>query len=107
MALQIVYDEENKLLRRRELKAVFSQMAGKLTRNDALKAVAEALNIEQDKVYLISLSCKSGTRDLEGIFYVYQKGDDARRQLPPYIFLRMLPPEERKKALEAKRRSKR
>lgn len=106
MALKTILDEENKLLRRREVKVLFSQSAGKLTRTDALKAVAEALKVDLNKLYLISLKCKSGTRDVEGIFYVYQKEEDARKQLPPHIFLRMLPEEERKKALEAKRRAR-
>ena len=71
-----------------------------------MKAVAKDLGVPEDKVIPIKLKTLFGTRDVKGTFYIYDDLEKARRQLPEYIFLRMLSKEERKKMLEEKKKAK-
>ena len=103
MALQISHDNENKLLRRREIQCLFPK-AVQIARGDAVKAMAQTLNVDPAMVHLISLMHLTGTRDVEGHFYIYPKLEDAKEHIPPYFFTRMLSKEERKKVKEAARK---
>ncbi|MCP8311222.1 MAG: hypothetical protein L6N95_02050 [Candidatus Methylarchaceae archaeon HK01B] len=105
MSFQIKEDNRKDLLGRREISYIFSSIAGSLTRQDAVKMVAEKLNVDIDKVYLISLKMRTGTRDVSGLFYIYDNPEDAKKQLPRHLFLRMLSKEEREKVIkEAKKK---
>lgn len=97
---------ENKLLERKEAVYLFKGMAGKLTRAETIKVVAQDLGVSEDKVIPIKLKTLFGTRDVEGTFYIYDDLEKAKRQLPEYIFLRMMSKEERKKILEERRKAK-
>ncbi|MCP8315759.1 MAG: hypothetical protein H3Z51_02695 [archaeon] len=97
MSFQIVGDNRNELLGRREVDCIFKSMAGFLKRQDAVNMVAKSLNVDASKVYLISLRTKTGTRDVSGIFYIYDKPEDAKKQLPKYLSSRILPKEEKEK----------
>jgi ribosomal protein S24E len=67
--------------------------------------VAKGLNIDVKKIHLISLRTNTGTRDVSGLFYIYDKPEDAKKQLPEYLSLRMLTKEEREKLIkEAKKK---
>ncbi|MEM3437881.1 MAG: hypothetical protein QXP55_05065 [Nitrososphaerales archaeon] len=98
--MQIVKDSRNDLLRRREINCIFNSMAGLIKRQDAINMVAKSLNVDAKNVYLISLRTKTGTRDVSGLFYIYDNPEDAKKQLPKYLFLRLLPKEEREKLLK-------
>ncbi len=102
MALNILTDVENKLLERREVKCVFQGLSGKLTRQDAARAVAAQLKVDAKHVHLIRLSTSQGSRNIEGLMYVYRSEENAKTHLPPYLFVRQLLKEERTKAREAK-----
>ena len=97
---------ENKLLERKEVVYLFKGMAGKLTKAEAVKAVARELGVPEEKVIPIKLETVFGTRDVKGTFYIYEDIEKAKKQLPEYIFLRMLSKEERKKILEERRKAK-
>ena len=105
LSLQIVKDIRNDLLGRREVDCILKSMAGFLKRQDAVNTVAKSLKVDAEKVHLISLETETGTRDVYGLFYIYDKPEDAKKQLPKYLSLRMLPKEEREKlAKEAKKK---
>jgi len=105
LSFQIVEDNRNELLRRREVDGIFKSMAGFLKRQEAVNMVAKSLKVDAKKVYLISLRTKTGTRDVSGLFYIYDKPEDAKKQLPEYLSLRMLPKEEKEKTIkEAKKK---
>ena len=107
MSFQIIEDKMNDLLRRREISLIFRSMAGSLTRQDAVKIVAEKFNVDFSKIYQMSLNTKTGTKDVFGLFYIYNNSEDAKKQLPRYIFLRMSPKEEREKMIkELKKKAK-
>lgn len=102
MSLQIVKDSKNELLRRREINCIFNSMAGLIKRKDAVNMLAKSLNVDVEKVCLISLRTRTGTRDVSGIFYIYDNPEDAKKQLPKHIFLRLLSKEEREKLKKIK-----
>jgi len=105
LSFQINGDNRNDLLGRREISCTFNSLAGSLTRQDALKKISEKLNIDFNKIYLISLKTKTGTRDVSGLFYIYDTLEDVKKQLPKYVFLRMSTKEEREKMIkEAKKK---
>lgn len=96
MVLQILQDERNEFLGRREVRCLFKAIAGSLTREEAVKMVAEKLKVHQEKVIPISLLGMTGTRDVEALFYVYDVEEDAKRHLSPHLWARMLSKEERR-----------
>jgi small subunit ribosomal protein S24e len=97
---------DNKLLERREATYLFKGMAGKLTRQEAVKLVAKDLGVRPEKIIPVKLISEFGTVDVRGLFYVYEDVEKARAQLPEYIFLRQLTKEERSKILEERRKAK-
>lgn len=105
MAFKILEDKENPLLNRRELVCLFPGSAGKLTRDQAIKAVAQKLGLPEEKTILINIQGSHGTTDVKAILYVYNNLEDAKRQLPKHVMLRLLPKEERKKIMEQKRKT--
>jgi small subunit ribosomal protein S24e len=68
--------------------------------------VAEALGVAIERVYPIRLAGEAGRPNVRGTFYVYEKEEDARRQLPRHIFVRLLPKDDRKKELEKRKKAK-
>jgi len=100
-------DRTNALLKRREVRCLFKGQAGKLTRNDAVKLLAEQLKLDKKFVIPVTLKCETGRTDVKGTFYVYDDEGLAKKHLPKYVFLRLLSKEERKKlAEEAKAKAK-
>jgi ribosomal protein S24E len=103
---ELLYSRDNKLLGRKELVYLFKDAAGSLTRKDAIEYVASQLSVSPENVVLVKLEGLFGKRDVQGKFYVYSDSEEARRQLPEYLFLRNLSKEERAKILEEKRKAK-
>lgn len=106
MSLQLLSEAENRLLNRREVRVVFKNASGRLSRVDAVQAVAKHLKVDQSKVFLISLDTYSGVRDVEGLFYIYHDPKEARRHLPKYIFVRMLSKDERRRKIEESKKAR-
>lgn len=94
-------DSENKLLSRREIIAVFKGGSGFITRSGAAEALSSRLGVPKNRIRIISLEGKFGLRDLFANVYVYSSTDEIKKQLPPYLSIRELPKDERKKAREA------
>lgn len=85
---------------------MFAGVAGRLPRAEARRMVAEALQVPPEKVYPVRLAGEAGRPNIKGVFYVYDKEEDARHQLPRYLFLRLLSKEERKKQQEEQKKAK-
>jgi ribosomal protein S24E len=100
-ALEVTQDSENKILSRRELTVVFRGGSGFVSRPAATEAISSRLGVPKDKVKVISLLGKFGVRDLVAKAYVYSEPGEIKKQLRPYISIRELPKDERKKAREA------
>ncbi|MDG6934651.1 MAG: hypothetical protein JRN68_08110 [Nitrososphaerota archaeon] len=97
--------KENPVLERKEASYLFEDSAGKLTRIDAIKAVAGDLNVPEESVVLFSLRGRHGTRDQVASFHVYTD-KSAKSQVPRYVIMRNLPKEERKKIIEEEKKKK-
>ncbi len=106
MAVERLSLIENKLLERKEAIYLFKEMAGKLTRKEAIKMVAQDLSVPEEKVIPVKLKTEFGTRNVKGIFYIYDDLNKAKLQIPEYMFLRLLGKEERAKILEERRKAK-
>jgi small subunit ribosomal protein S24e len=106
LAFEVIEDKENPLLNRREIVCLFPSSAGKITRADVVKAVSQKLNVSAEKVVPIRIEHSHGIRDTKATIYIFNNPEDAKRQLPKHILLRLLPKEERKKLLEQKRKPK-
>lgn len=87
--IRILSDQENRFLGRRELVCRFPRACGLVKRPGIAVAVAEKIGIPLERVYTYSLKGCTGTRDLQGVIYTYEDVAEAKRQLPPHIFLRM------------------
>ncbi|MDG6996492.1 MAG: hypothetical protein JRN52_11265 [Nitrososphaerota archaeon] len=99
--LEIVSENENKLLSRKELVCSFALGSGLITRQAAAEAIATRLGVKKDGVKIVSLSSKFGSRDLLAKAYVYSDLKLVDVQLPKYMKIRQLSKEERKQAKEA------
>jgi len=106
LAFEVIEERENPLLNRREVICVFRGGAGKVTRADVVKAVSEKFSVPSEQIIPISIKHSHGIRDVTATVYIYKNLEDAKRQLPKHIMLRLLPKEERKKILEQKRKPK-
>jgi len=106
LAFEVIEERENPLLNRREVICVFPDGAGKITRADVVKAVSEKFSVPSEQIIPISIKHSHGIRDITATVYIYKNLDDAKRQLPKHIILRLLPKEERKKLLEQQRKPK-
>jgi ribosomal protein S24E len=97
---------ENPVLNRKEARYIFESGSGKLTRLEATKLVAVDLGVKEESVVALSLQSSHGSTDLVGTFYVYNSPQEARQQLPDYVFVRNLPKEDRKRFLEEERKKR-
>ncbi len=96
----------NPFLKRLEVEYEFSDGNGKISRKQAVEIVAKELNKSPEKVIPIYLEGSFGLRKLRGLFYVYDDEKLAKMHLKKYIWLRMLPKEEKKKAYDEMRKKK-
>ncbi|MEM2760673.1 MAG: hypothetical protein QXW73_07795, partial [Nitrososphaerales archaeon] len=103
MSIVTLEDKTNGLLKRREIRCLFKGFAGRLTRKESAEMLAKELGLERKFVIPLHLDCKTGTNEVNCVFYIYDDENLARRHLPKYVFLRMLTKEERKKAREAEK----
>ncbi len=104
--LDVTSDSENKLLSRREVSVTFVGGSGLITRQSAAEAISQKLGVKKENVQVISLAGKFGNRDLLGRAYVFSNEKDAKTQLRPFMLIRQLPKDERKKAREELKKSK-
>ena len=108
MALELntLEDRNNPLLSRREVTAILRNAAGKVTRIDAAKQIAERFNVDKNKVITITMTGQRGTMDLRSTFYIYNSEDDMKKQLPRYMTLRGIAKADRKKLLDEEKAQK-
>lgn len=104
--IKVLSDSMNALLGRREVRVLLPDQAGRLTRPQARERIASLLNVEKEKVVVTGLKGSAGSSDLVVEAYVYDDVAQAKLQLPEYIWLRNLPKEERRRALEEMRKKR-
>ena len=100
MPAELLQQQENKFLSRREVTAKFTDIKGNLKRDTAANMIAQQLNVSNANVFPIKITFDAGKDSAKGIFYVYSDVELAKKQLPKFLRIRSLPKEERKKARE-------
>jgi ribosomal protein S24E len=107
MEFKIINEVYNPLMKRKEIKAeILHQAAGTPDRFSIRKELASKFNEDLEKLYIVKMVTKTGTNKTICDIEVYNEKEAAELIVPKYIFIRNLPPEERKKALEEKEKKK-
>ncbi|RLF13787.1 MAG: 30S ribosomal protein S24e [Thermoprotei archaeon] len=102
---EITKERENKLIGRKELLVLIKHVGmGTPARYEVRERIAKAFNIPIDLVYVRSLRTEYGKGESIAEVHIYNDPKRALAFEPEHIRIRNLPPEERKKVLEAKRR---
>ena len=88
---------QSKVLDRSLVELTMDDRAGKVTRKEAVAAVAQEMGVAAENVALIRLDGQSGTRRVRGKFYVYGSAASMKKVHPSYLDERSLSMEEREK----------
>jgi ribosomal protein S24E len=103
--MQAEKKSESKVLGRSYVELVIDGKAGRLTRKDAIGAVAEQLGVDPLNVALVGLEGQSGTERVVGRFYVYSSPEAKKRIHPRHLEERLLTKEEREKLKQERKKA--
>jgi ribosomal protein S24E len=95
--LQITKKLESKVLGRSYLEVSLEEISGKISRKEAIEALAKELGVPNEKVGLIRIDGKSGTTGAVAKFYIYDSTEMKNRLQPRHLLERNLTKEEREK----------
>jgi ribosomal protein S24E len=98
MKLKITSEKKNPLLKRREVyfNVEHNQTGSTPPRLEVRNAVADALKVDVNLVFVKKLETKTGTQVADGIANVYDSIEQAKLVEPEYIIKRNSPPEKPK-----------
>ena len=103
--MQVVKKSDSKVLERSYIELRLQGRAGKLTRKEAVAAVAQELGVAPETVGVVRLDGQAGTTDVIGKFYVYGSAESKKRVHPRYLDERMLTKEEREKLKQERKKA--
>jgi ribosomal protein S24E len=95
----------SKVLDRSYVELALEGKAGKLTRKEAIAAVAQQLKVAPENVGLVRLEGHSGSSDVLGRFYVYGSQESKKRLHPRHLEERTLTKEEREKLKQERKKA--
>jgi len=87
--IEILSDENNSFLSRREIICDFKALGGKLKKLEAVEMITKELKLVGKIVIPIKLQNNTGQPKITGIFYVYDDEKLAREHVSPIIFDRL------------------
>ena len=96
---------ESKVLDRASVELTMDDKAGKLSRKDAVAAVAQEMGVAAENVALIRMDGESGTTKIRGKFYVYGSAASKKKVHPSYLDERALTKEEREKLKQERKKA--
>ena len=101
MSFQIntLEEKSNVTLNRREIKILLRNTAGKISKIELTKILSKNLNLEEKKIFPISLNSQRCKTDIKATVYIYEDPKLAKKHLPKYRILRRLSKEDRKKII--------
>ena len=99
-------DKSNILLNRRELRISLKNLAGKISKIELIKMLSKNFNVDEKKIFPISLDSEKGKKDIKATIFIYEDSELAKSHLPKYRILRKLSGEERKKIIEGEKAAK-
>ncbi len=102
MSLEVVLleDNNNVLLKRREIKSVIKNAFGSIKRQDATELIANKLKIDKNNLLPVVIKSEFGNPDILTLIYYYEDMKEAKKQIPRYLFLRSMSKDERKKIID-------
>ncbi|MGE0242872.1 MAG: hypothetical protein AB7F53_02805 [Nitrososphaeraceae archaeon] len=108
MSFQIntLEDKSNVILNRRELKILMRNTAGKISKIELTKILSKNFNLDEKKIFPISLNGEKGKTDIKATVYVYEDPELATKHLPKYRILRRLSKQDRKKIIDEEKAMK-
>jgi len=102
--IEMLSDEKNSLLSRREITCDFKGLGGKLKKLEAVEMITKEFKLDGKIVIPMKLQNRTGQPKITGIFYVYDDEKLARKHVSPIIFDRLdkaKNPKEDEKAADA------
>ena len=102
MSLEVVLLEDNNniLLKRREIKSIIKNATGSIPREEATNLIAGKMGVNKKNLLPISLKSEYGNPDVLTLMYYYDDLEEAKKQLPRYRILRTMTKDERKKIID-------
>ena len=87
--IEMLSDENNSFLSRREIICDFNGLGGKLKKLEAIEMITKEFKLDGKVVIPIKLQNHTGQPRITGTFYVYDDEKLAREQVNPVIFTRL------------------
>jgi ribosomal protein S24E len=103
--LQVVKRSDSKVLERSYVELRLDGRAGKITRKEAIAAVAQELGVSPENVGVVRLEGQAGTTDVVGRFHVYSSAEIKKRVHPRYLEERVLTKNEREKLKQERKKA--
>lgn len=103
--MQVVKRSDSKVLERSYVELRLDGRAGKITRKEAIAAVAQELGVASERVGVVRLDGQAGTTDVIGRFYVYGSAEAKKSVQPRYLEERLLTKEEREKLRQERKKA--
>jgi len=102
LSLEVVLleDNNNVLLKRREIKSVIKNALGSVKRQEAAELIANKLGLNKNNILPVTIKSEFGNPDILTVMYYYEDMEDAKKQIPRYLFLRSLLKDERKRIID-------
>ena len=102
----VLRDFDNLFMKRKELRLILKNAAGRVTKTDAINLIAAKNNIEKKTIVPISMNCSYGKPDVDASFYIYESESAMKDSLPKHRNLRLLGKAERKKIIDDEKAAK-
>jgi len=87
--IEMLSDENNSFLSRREIVCDFNGLGGKLKKLEAIEMITKEFKLDGKVVIPIKLQNHTGQPKITGTFYVYEDEKLAREHVNPIIFTRL------------------
>ena len=104
--MQVERKSESKVLDRSYVELKLDGKAGKVSRKEAVSALAQEMGVAPENVALVRMDGQSGTSDVVAKFYVYGSPESKKRLHPSYLHERELTKEEREKLKQERKKAK-
>ncbi|MDG7013444.1 MAG: hypothetical protein JRN11_03085 [Nitrososphaerota archaeon] len=102
--MQVEKKSQSKVLDRSYVELTLEDRAGKVSRKEAIAAVAQGMGVPVENVALIRMEGQSGTTRVQGRFYVYGSAESKKRIHLRHLDERALSKEEREKLKQERKK---
>lgn len=89
MVIEVIYDNENLLLKRREIKCNFYDVKN-LKKENTITLIKDKLKLTDKIIIPINLKNSTGSNTMNGTFYIYDDKPIAEKQINQHVFSRLI-----------------